>query len=270
MMLRIGEFSRRGRVSVKALRHYEAVGLLKPAHVDSATGYRSYELSQLDDLHRLMVLRALGLPLERIRLVLQDDPSPERMRRLLDERRAAVARRIGAEQAQLAAIEARIRHLEGDRGAGYDAVVRDVPATFVASLRRVVPDYGDVESMFDEITRALPDTARIAGHGAVWHHCAPHKRQIDCEAVILLERPVSARRNVKLYRLPACRAACVVHPSDEEAFASARAAAKAAVAGQAFDLEGPMRERYFSSAGDQRFDLTEIQFPLRSSIGANA
>ncbi|MEA2853942.1 MAG: hypothetical protein QOE02_3961 [Rhodospirillaceae bacterium] len=63
MMLRIGTFSRRGRVSVKALRHYEAIGLLKPAHVDGATGYRYYEPSQLDDLHRLMVLRALGLPL---------------------------------------------------------------------------------------------------------------------------------------------------------------------------------------------------------------
>ena len=264
MMLRIGEFSRRGRVSVKALRHYEAIGLLKPAHVDAATRYRSYAGDQLDDRHRLMVLRALGLSLERIRQVLQDDPSPERMRRLLDERRAAVARRIDAEQAQLAAIEARLRHLEGDRDAAPGAVVRDVPAAFVASLRRVVPDYGVVDSLFDEIARALPDTARIAGHGAVWHHCAPHKRQIDCEALVLLERPISAR-NVKLYRLPACRAACVVHPSDEEDFASARAAAKAALANQPFEIEGPMRERYFSSAGDSRFDLTEIQFPLRNT-----
>jgi DNA-binding transcriptional MerR regulator/effector-binding domain-containing protein len=264
MMLRIGEFARRGRVSVKALRHYEAIGLLRPAHVDAATGYRSYETEQLDHLHRLMVLRALGLSLERIRQVLQDDPSPERMRRLLDERRAAVARRIDAEQAQLAAIEARIRHLEGDRDAAPGAVVRDVPAAFVASLRRVVPDYGVVDSLFDELARALPDTARIAGHGAVWHHCAPHKRQIDCEALVLLERPVSTR-NVRLYRLPACCAACVVHPSDEEDFASARAAAKAAVADQPFEIEGPMRERYFSSAGDSRFDLTEIQFPLRNT-----
>jgi DNA-binding transcriptional MerR regulator len=264
MMLRIGEFARRGRVSIKALRHYEAIGLLKPAHVDAATGYRSYAADQLDGLHRLMVLRALGLSLERIRQVLQDDPSPERMRRLFDERRAAVARRIDAERAQLAAIEARIRHLEGDRDAAPVAVVRDVPAAFVASLRRIVPDYGVIDSLFDEITRALPDTARVAGHGAVWHHCAPHKRQVDCEALVLLERPVSVR-NVKLYRLPACRAACVVHPSDEEGFASARAAAKAALANQPFEIEGPMRERYFSSAGDSRFDLTEIQFPLRPS-----
>ena len=264
MMLRIGEFARRGRVSVKALRHYEAIGLLTPANVDAATGYRYYAADQLDDLNRLMVLRALGLSLDRIRQVLQDDPSPERMRRLLDERRAAVARRIDAEQAQLAAIEARIRHLEGDRDAAPGAVVRDVPAAFVASLRRVVPDYGVVDVLFDEIARALPDTARIAGHGAVWHHCAPHKRQIDCEALVLLERPVSVR-NVRLYQLPACRAACVVHPSDEEDFASARAAAKAALADQPFEIEGPMRERYFSSAGDSRFDLTEIQFPLRNT-----
>ena len=268
MMLRIGEFARRGRVSVKALRHYEAIGLLRPAHVDAATGYRSYAVDQLDDLHRLMVLRALGLSLERIRQVLQDDPSPEAMRRLLDERRAAVARRIDAEQAQLAAIEARIRHLEGDRDAAPGAVVRDVPAAFVASLRRVVPDYDVVDALFDEIARALPDTARVAGHGAVWHHCAPHKRQIDCEALVLLERPVSAHK-LRLYQLPACRAACVVHPSDEEDFASARAAAKAAVADQPFEIEGPMRERYFSSAGDSRFDLTEIQFPLRPASGVS-
>jgi len=204
MMLRIGTFSRRGRVSVKALRHYEAIGLLKPANVDSATGYRYYEPSQLDDLHRLMVLRALGLPLERIRVVLQDDPSPELMRHLLAERQATVARRIDAERAQLAAIEARIRPLE-DAQPTYDIVLRDVPAALVASLRRVVSDYDAVESLLDEIARTLPKTARIAGHGAVWHHCASHKRQID--------------------------------PSDEEAFAAACAAAWAAVADQPFELE---------------------------------
>src|SRR5260221_472704 len=178
---------------------------------------------------------------------------------------------LRASPAQIAAIEARVRHLEGDREAVYDAVVRDVPAAFVASLRRVVTDYGAVDSLLDEIARTLPDTARIAGHGAVWHHCAPHKRQIDCEAMVLLERPISAPRNLKFYQLPACRAACVVHPSDEEAFAPACAAAWAAVADQPFELErGPMRERYFSSAGDQRFDLTEIQFPLRPATGASA
>jgi hypothetical protein len=43
------------------------------------------------------------------------------------------------------------------------------------------------------------------------------------------------------------------------------ASLRAAVANQPFEIEGPMRERYFSSAGDRRFDLAEIQFPLRPS-----
>jgi DNA-binding transcriptional MerR regulator len=219
--------------------------LLKPAHVDAKTAYRYYRSEQLDELHRLMVLRALGLSLRRIRHVLRGDPTPGEMRRLLDERRAAVARRIDAEQAQLAAIEVRIRHLEGEREAAHAAILRDVPSSFVASLRRVVSDYGAVDALFDEITRTLPDSARVSGHGAVWHRCAPDKRQIDCEALVLLQRPVSLQRNLRLYQLPACRAACIVHPSDEEDFASAHAAARAAVANQPFTIAGPMRERYF-------------------------
>ena len=265
MMLRIGEFARRGRVSVKALRHYESIGLLRPAHVDAATGYRSYGTDQLDDLHRLMVLRALGLSLARIRQVLQDDPSPERMRRLLDERRAAIGRRIDAEQAQLAAIEARIRHLES-RSPAYDVVVRDVPATFVASLRRVVPEYSAIDWLLGEVMRSLPAGARVTGHGAVWHNCVPKKREIDCEALVLLDRPMTGPSTLlKAYQLSACRAACIVHPSDEEDILAAKRAVNQEAACRRFEVEGPIRERYFSSAGDQRFDLTEIQFPLRST-----
>ena len=267
MMFRIGDFARRGRVSVKALHHYEAMGLLKPARVDPVTGYRFYEPSQLGALHRLMVLRALGLPLEQIRTFLEEDPSPAAMRALLDERKAILARRIDAERAQLAAIEARIRHLEDAHGPEYDVVVRDVPAAIVASLRRVVPDYGAIDGLFAEIAGALPGTARISGHGAVWHHCAPERREIDCEAVVVLERPTRAPRSIKVYQLPACRAACVVHPSDEDAFAPACSAARTALSRQRFEIGGPMRERYFSSAGDTRFDLTEIQFPLQPSPG---
>lgn len=265
-MMRIGAFSRLGHVSIKALRHYEAVGLLKPARTDAVTGYRYYKASQLDELHRLMVLRALGLPLERIREVLHQEPSPESMRRLLDERKATLARKIDAERAQLAAIEARIRHLES-RTPAYDVVIRDVPAAFVASLRRVVPTYGDLDSLFGEISRALPANIRITGHGAVWHHCAPQKHEIDCEALVLIERPTNAATNLKVYQLPAYRAACIVHPSDEDHLSAAARAVRKEAASHRFELEGPIRERYFSSAGDSRFDLTEIQFPLRPTQG---
>src|SRR5438067_265179 len=62
-MLRIGDFARLGGVTVRALRHYEAKGLLAPAQVDPATGYRSYKFDQLAALDRVLALRDLGFPL---------------------------------------------------------------------------------------------------------------------------------------------------------------------------------------------------------------
>jgi effector-binding domain-containing protein len=122
--------------------------------------------------------------------------------------------------------------------------------------------------MLDEIARALPVTARVTGHGAVWHHCAPHKREIDCEAIVLLDRPTNGTSKLKTCRLPGCRAACIVHPSDEQDIFAASGAVHREAASRRFELEGPIRERYFSSAGDSRLDLTEIQFPLRPATGA--
>src|ERR1700720_802890 len=66
-MLRIGDFARLGGVTVRALRHYEAEGLLAPAQVDQLTGYRSYRFEQLAALDRILALRDLGFSLADVR-----------------------------------------------------------------------------------------------------------------------------------------------------------------------------------------------------------
>ncbi len=68
-MLSIGEFARLGGVSVRTLRYYEEVGLLSPASVDVATGYRSYSARQFSRLHRIVALKELGFTLGQIRPV---------------------------------------------------------------------------------------------------------------------------------------------------------------------------------------------------------
>ena len=59
-MFYIGEFSKMGKTTVKTLHHYDRIGLLRPAAVDGATGYRLYTTSQLVDLHRIQALRQAG------------------------------------------------------------------------------------------------------------------------------------------------------------------------------------------------------------------
>src|SRR5512146_1577165 len=63
-MIRIGDFSKLSRVSVKTLRFYDEMGLLKPIEVDRFTGYRYYEFDQLPRLYRILALKDLGFSLE--------------------------------------------------------------------------------------------------------------------------------------------------------------------------------------------------------------
>jgi len=62
-MLKIGEFSKLAQVSVKTLRYYDELGLLRPDWVDRYTGYRFYALQQLPRLNRILALRELGFSL---------------------------------------------------------------------------------------------------------------------------------------------------------------------------------------------------------------
>ncbi|SBT88426.1 Serine/threonine protein phosphatase PrpC [Streptomyces sp. DI166] len=68
-MLTIGAFARACRLSPKALRLYDELGLLRPARVDPETGYRYYAPAQLEQARLVAWLRRVGMPLARIREV---------------------------------------------------------------------------------------------------------------------------------------------------------------------------------------------------------
>ena len=62
-MLKIGDFSKLSRVSIRMLRHYDDIGLLKPAEIDEVTGYRYYHEEQLFTIGRITSLKDMGFAL---------------------------------------------------------------------------------------------------------------------------------------------------------------------------------------------------------------
>src|SRR3954451_19803834 len=82
-MLSIGDFARLAGVSVRMLRHYAALGLLRPARVDPDSGYRSYTTAQLDRVNRLVALKDLGFSLEDCGRLLGDDVPVSQLRGML-------------------------------------------------------------------------------------------------------------------------------------------------------------------------------------------
>jgi DNA-binding transcriptional MerR regulator len=76
-LVSIGRFSLLCRLTVKALRHYDELGLLKPATVDPQTGYRYYSVAQVVEANRIRQLREIEMPLDEIRAILRGNNTDE-------------------------------------------------------------------------------------------------------------------------------------------------------------------------------------------------
>jgi DNA-binding transcriptional MerR regulator len=120
----IGTFASRCRLSVKALRHYDELGLLRPGHVDLTTGYRYYDRRQAPTAIAIALLRSLDVPLPAIRELLRDD-DPEALARVLERERARRSREIAQAETALRSIE---RLMRAGTVFPYDITLRDEPA----------------------------------------------------------------------------------------------------------------------------------------------
>ncbi len=141
-MLSIGEFARLGTVSVRTLRHYDEVGLLRPAQVDPQTGYRTYSAGQLGQLHRIVALKGLGLSLSQARQLI-DGISVDELRGMLLLRRAQLAQQLQENHRQLAGVEARLRYIESEGAMPADDItVKQVPALGVVTISAISPTFG--------------------------------------------------------------------------------------------------------------------------------
>src|SRR3954468_15496352 len=156
-MFRIGEFSRIARVSARLLRYYDELGLLRPGVVDAATGYRYYSSAQLQRLNRILVLRDLGLSLEQIGGVIDQEASADQLRAMLERRRADAERALAEEAARLKQIEARIAQLDAGRADDLDDVlIRAEPARRIVSMRHTVASFLEARQIVGELARILP------------------------------------------------------------------------------------------------------------------
>ncbi|MFF9789445.1 MerR family transcriptional regulator [Streptomyces bacillaris] len=141
-MFTIGDFARYGRVSPRMLRHYDAIGLLRPDRTDPATGYRFYGAAQLARLNRIIALKDLGFTLQQVGAVLDEQVGPEELRGMLRLRRAELAEAVAAATARLAQVEARLRSIESEgHMPADDVVIKTVPAVRVAELTGTAASY---------------------------------------------------------------------------------------------------------------------------------
>lgn len=170
-MFSIGEFASMGRVSVRMLRHYDAIGLLEPARVDHVTGYRFYDASQLRRLNRLVALKDLGFTLTQVTDIVDAKVDVAELRGMLRLRQAQLTEQIATDSDRLARIEGRLRMIEREGAMSTQQVsVKSVAPARVSTVSGHATstsneDIGPVvQSLFGELMAAL-DAAGAAPTG---------------------------------------------------------------------------------------------------------
>ena len=245
-MLRIGDFARLGGLTVRALRHYEAEGLLAPAQVDEATGYRSYRFEQLAALDRILALRDLGFSLADVRDLVASDAGVSSLLERLRRQRTRIAAEVERQSSRLRRLEALWRSISADpEAAALSVRVRPIPDVRAMTIRARVRSQGaPIAALFEEAeARAARD--RVDRSPFLLFHAA-----LDVEACVPVR---AASRGPGVRIVPGAPLAGVV------TYAGAYAQTRSLHARMLRWLErsgmrasGPLREVYHRFGADQR------------------
>ncbi|TDC74314.1 MerR family transcriptional regulator [Streptomyces hainanensis] len=274
-MFTIGDFARHGRVSVRMLRHYDATGLLRPAHVDPATGYRHYTAAQLARLNRIIALKDLGFTLQQVRDIIDERVDVAELRGMLRLRRAELEATMAAAARRLVQVEARLRSIESEGHMPTDDVVlRTVPAVRVAELTATAAsfqpdDIGPVIGpLYDELFRRLSAAGVTpTGPGVASYEDAPEGGgRITVHAAVQVSAPLGdggADGGFRVLDLPPLdQAATIVHRGSMDAVVPTAQALGRWIDAHGYRSTGYPREISLECPANRDDWVTELQAPV--------
>jgi predicted transcriptional regulator YdeE/DNA-binding transcriptional MerR regulator len=276
-VLKIGDFSKLAHVTVKTLRHYARMGLIKPAWIDRYTGYRYYSLSQLPRLNRILALKDMGFSLEQVAGLLDERLTAERLRELLRQKQGELEERLKAEQNRLRMVAARLQQIEQEGcWSGSEVVLKRVEAAPFASLHGVAPGVDDLPGFIEGMLGAMRswlDWSGVRPAGpwmALYSGMEYRERNLPVELGVVVEaealrRKYAARRSdVSLRVLPAVeRMASLVHAGSIDTLAQAYTGLYTWIEANHQRAGGPARELYLRDEAEERSaQVIEVQLPL--------
>lgn len=142
-MLKIGEFSKLSRISIRMLRHYDDIGLLKPAETDEFTGYRYYGEKQLFTVSRITALKDMGFSLSDIAKMLDVYDDKEKLDAFFFERQKELETLSQQTEYKLMLLDTARKRLRKEPNMSFDVTVKTIPERYAATVRTVIPHYED-------------------------------------------------------------------------------------------------------------------------------
>ncbi|MFJ6074434.1 MerR family transcriptional regulator [Streptomyces sp. NPDC093065] len=277
-LLTIGAFAARARLSAKALRLYDRLGLLAPAHVDEATGYRYYRAGQAERARLVALLRRLDMPLARIAEVVDADGG--RAAALLDAYWADVEARLAGQRTLAEYLRGRLTGRDCDVHGKFVVETVDVPEQVVISeSRHVLAD--ELPAWIGASLGRLEEAARDCGGVTaapfvLYHSDVSEESDGPAESCVPVADEAAARAwseergRARLTRVrvePAGRLAYTRITKAQVAYPQILAAFGAVeewIAARGLTVTGPCREVYFADweAAGPEDPVCDVAFPV--------
>jgi DNA-binding transcriptional MerR regulator len=255
--LSIGVFSRMTFVSVKALRHYDEIGLLAPAWVDPDSGYRHYAAAQVPVAQVIRRLRDLGMPLDQITAVVHA--------RDVDTRNAAIAAHLRRMEDQLEETRATVASLRA-------LILPQAPTIAIGEEVRGADMHAWLDDAFGELRAALDALGLRRGgvDGALFSSELLEDERGELVAFIPVAESSGGAGRARARILPETEYAIAVHVGPFEDLDQTYGALGIAVAQRAIGVQGPIRENYLVGASDTPDPTrhrTEVCWPVFQTVG---
>ncbi|MDH6132467.1 DNA-binding transcriptional MerR regulator [Kitasatospora sp. MAA4] len=284
-MFTIGDFAAYGQVSVRMLRHYDALGLLPPAQVDPSSGYRYYDAAQLSRLNRIIALKDLGLSLQQVGEVLDAKIDTEQLRGMLRLRRAELADVAAQTADRLARVERRLRIIESEGAMPTDEVVlKSLPAIRVAVLSATAESFDPrhigpvIQPLYQQLHAQLEAAGvAVTGPDLAWYEpvgdgdgedSGSNTITLHAGASVSVDpsaADTSSAQNFAIIDLPAVeQAATIVHRGSMGAVLPTVQTLARWIESSGLRAAALGRELYLESCGPQDSWVTEIQVPLEA------
>jgi len=262
-LLSIGAFSDMTRLSLKALRLYDQLDLLKPRHVDPQSGYRYYEPDQLFSARMIRNMRDMDMPLATIRRVLAVLPISQAQAELLvrqylemRENQLGQIKTLAHQLIQQFKPEANIMNFEVE--------VKEIPAQQVVSITRHHKVAGLSEQIQNDCGAlfALAEKMGAAPTGAplgIYHGPINDQEDGPIETCVPINKSISGKGDIEARQLEGGKAACVVITGEQCHFPELLGAYDAAadwIQKNGFETSQPPREIWYTGPGpDAKWEI---------------
>lgn len=272
-MLKIGDFSKLSRISIRMLRHYDEIGLLKPFKVDEANGYRYYEEAQLLQAGRISGLKNMGFTLSVIGEIMEQYADSKALTRFLSIKRREMEEQQEQIRQKLCLLDNTIKWLRKDGTImGYDVTLKTIPERYVASVKQIIPSYkceGMLWKILLEETAHLPMQEETPCYAmAVFHDGEFKEKDVEVEVQKTVLGKYKDTEHVRFKTDPAVQVASAVFKGSYEQFGQINQAVAEWIHENGYEFDGCAFNIYHVSPGETKNPeeyVTEVCYPVKNS-----